>query len=417
MGQRISDIGIRMRVGLLVSAGRNAPPWPDQPLPAGANEADALRRLTWRSIGPANNAGRISDIVGIPGDVNTYYVAAASGGIWKTTNGGTTFKPDLRAAERRSPSARSRSRPDPDVDLGRHGRGQPAQQRRRSATASTSPPTAARPGSTSASRHARTSRASSSIRATRIGLRRRARPRLGPERRARRLHDDGRRQDWQKTLYMNTARLLRHRHRPDEPEHRLRGRCTRFRRKPWTSTSGGERNGALQVDRRRAHLERSSTRGLPKRPMDRIGVSVARSEPERRLRDHGGEGRGHALPLRRRGETWRHVNSRSEHQLPRRSTTRDLRVDPTNANRVFSLSGGLFVSDRRRAHVPHIARGMHGDHHALWIDPTDPERMLGGSDGGWHVSMDGGHTWDFVNNIALGAVLSHRPRQAAAATT
>src|SRR5213075_2217498 len=57
-----------------------------------ASAADPLRKLSWRSIGPANNAGRISVIVGIPGDVTTYYVAGAAGGIAKTTNGGTTFR-------------------------------------------------------------------------------------------------------------------------------------------------------------------------------------------------------------------------------------------------------------------------------------------------------------------------------------
>src|SRR5437867_1471132 len=56
------------------------------------NEAGVLRKLTWRSIGPANNAGRVSVVVGIPGDVTTYYVAGAAGGIAKTTNGGTTFR-------------------------------------------------------------------------------------------------------------------------------------------------------------------------------------------------------------------------------------------------------------------------------------------------------------------------------------
>jgi len=62
------------------------------PAPPAPTEADVLRRLAWRSIGPANNAGRISVVVGIPGDVMTYYVAGAAGGIAKTTNGGTTFR-------------------------------------------------------------------------------------------------------------------------------------------------------------------------------------------------------------------------------------------------------------------------------------------------------------------------------------
>ena len=54
---------------------------------------DAIRGLKWRSVGPANNAGRVSVVHGVPGDPSTYYVAGANGGIIKTTNGGTTFKP------------------------------------------------------------------------------------------------------------------------------------------------------------------------------------------------------------------------------------------------------------------------------------------------------------------------------------
>src|SRR5204863_1297382 len=72
----------------------NSPSAPlSSPVPASISpEADALRRLTWRSIGPANNAGRISVVVGVPGDVTTYCVAGAAGGIAKTTNGGATFR-------------------------------------------------------------------------------------------------------------------------------------------------------------------------------------------------------------------------------------------------------------------------------------------------------------------------------------
>src|SRR6266487_2384662 len=58
-----------------------------QPNPA------AIKLLKWRSVGPANQAGRVSVVAGIPGDPYTYYVAGANGGIIKTTNGGTTFKP------------------------------------------------------------------------------------------------------------------------------------------------------------------------------------------------------------------------------------------------------------------------------------------------------------------------------------
>jgi len=54
---------------------------------------EAFSRLEYRSIGPAIMGGRISDVEGVPGDANVVYVASASGGLWKTTNGGVTWKP------------------------------------------------------------------------------------------------------------------------------------------------------------------------------------------------------------------------------------------------------------------------------------------------------------------------------------
>src|SRR5207237_4187329 len=58
-----------------------------------ATSASTIKRLRWRSVGPANNAGRVSVVVGVPGNRDVYYVAGANGGIIKTTNGSTTFKP------------------------------------------------------------------------------------------------------------------------------------------------------------------------------------------------------------------------------------------------------------------------------------------------------------------------------------
>src|SRR6185437_11012353 len=58
-----------------------------------AQQLDQLKALRWRSIGPANNAGRVSVVTGVPGNRDVYYVAGANGGIIKTTNGGVTFKP------------------------------------------------------------------------------------------------------------------------------------------------------------------------------------------------------------------------------------------------------------------------------------------------------------------------------------
>jgi len=56
-------------------------------------DSTAMKAFKWRSIGPANMSGRVTDVEGLPSPSKTFYVAAASGGIWKTTNNGTTFQP------------------------------------------------------------------------------------------------------------------------------------------------------------------------------------------------------------------------------------------------------------------------------------------------------------------------------------
>src|SRR6185437_16302092 len=56
-------------------------------------DSATLASFAWRNIGPADMGGRVADIAGIPAPSKTFYVAAAAGGIWKTTNAGTTFRP------------------------------------------------------------------------------------------------------------------------------------------------------------------------------------------------------------------------------------------------------------------------------------------------------------------------------------
>jgi hypothetical protein len=62
-------------------------------LGAQALDSATVAGLRWRTVGPANFMGRLSDVVGIPSPSKTVFVAAAGGGIWKSTNNGTTWRP------------------------------------------------------------------------------------------------------------------------------------------------------------------------------------------------------------------------------------------------------------------------------------------------------------------------------------
>ena len=178
-------------------------------------------RLHWRTIGPEGN--RFSAAAGIAGNPHIYYVGAASGGIWKTTDGGTNWTPDLRrpagAVDRiaRRGALRSQHR------VGGHRRGQDPQ------------PHLARPGhlqvdgrrqdvdadgSRADRTHPATGRPSHE---SRHRARLRARPRLRSAGGARRVpHDRRRRHLDEDALHRREQRLLGHRDGPDESAHPVR---------------------------------------------------------------------------------------------------------------------------------------------------------------------------------------------------
>jgi photosystem II stability/assembly factor-like uncharacterized protein len=80
----------------------------------------------------------------------------------------------------------------------------------------------------------------------------------------------------------------------------------------------------------------------------------------------------------------------------------DLRIDPTNENRLYALSTDLHTSIDGGKTWRTIAARTHSDHHAMWIDPQNPRRLWEGQDGGICVSYDTGETWEYVNNMPMG---------------
>lgn len=81
-----------MKKGLLVLLGLTLAGAPAVAQVSGPLDSTLLAAFRWRPIGPANMAGRVTDVEGLPSPSRTFYVASAAGGVWKTTNGGTTFR-------------------------------------------------------------------------------------------------------------------------------------------------------------------------------------------------------------------------------------------------------------------------------------------------------------------------------------
>ncbi len=88
---------------------------------------------------------------------------------------------------------------------------------------------------------------------------------------------------------------------------------------------------------------------------------------------------------------------------PRPMYYSNVRVDPRNDQRIWVLGASMYYSeDGGKSFRDDLLRSIHGDHHAMWINPADSDHIVVGSDGGIHFSYDRGLSWDFVNTIPLG---------------
>jgi len=100
-----------------------------------------------------------------------------------------------------------------------------------------------------------------------------------------------------------------------------------------------------------------------------------------------------------KGKTWRKVTETNDFMMGHSGTYGwvfgQIRVDPTDENTIYTLGLGLNVS-RDAGKTFTTLRGMHGDHHGLWVDPKNPAILYNANDGGFYHSEDAGKTWKFA---------------------
>ena len=375
-----------------------------QPAAVMPTPPELLRSLEWRSVGPANNAGRISVVVGVPGDPLTYYVAGANGGIIKTTNGGTTFTSIFDEQSAGSIGAIAIAPSDPNIVYVGTGEGNP----RNNASIGDGMYKSVDGGahwtkiglekSDKIARLIVDGRNADIVYACVLGRE------WGPneERGVYKTTDGG--ASWRKVLYLDAQTACSDISADPNNSNVLYAGMYTYRRWAWYLASGSGNTSVWKSVNGGQTWERLSgpdkLNGLPRKAMDRIGVAVAPSDPDivyviSETKDEGELWRSDDA-----GRTWRTVN-RDPNINFRPFYYADIRVDPKNPNRVFTLSGGLYFSDDGGRTFATIARDVHGDHQAMWIDPVDPRYILSGSDGGWQVSRDGGKNWDVVNTFAF----------------
>lgn len=371
--------------------------------PGEAQDSDAISAalgdLEWRHIGPVNMGGRVSAIVGLPGDPNTFWVGGADGGVWKTTNGGTTFEGQWQDEESYSVGALAVAPSDPNVVWLGSGEGDP----RNSVSYGLGVWRSTDGGSNW----------------THVGLRDTERihrivvdPRdpdvalvcamgheWGPnsERGVFKTTDGG--ENWTHVLAIDEDTGCSDMDIDlSNPRNVYAGMWT-FRRRPWRFDDGG-RQTALYVSRDGGDSWKKITT-TPDEPMARIGLSVAQSRPNIVYMITEYPTAGTLFRSEDYGETWEMINDNKNLLNFRPFYYSDVFVDPSDHNTLFTLSGALAKSTDGGRSFERIARDVHGDHQSLWIDPANGEHVLSGSDGGMQESNDGGANFHIFRNFSL----------------
>lgn len=363
-----------------------------------ARESRIFENLEYRFIGPANMGGRATDVEGVPGDPDTVYAGFGGSGLWKTVNGGHSWTPLFEKQPVYSIGDLALEPGNPDVVWVGTGESNT----RNSVSFGNGIYQTTDGGKTW--RHmglAETERISrllihpSNPRIVWAGV-------LGhafgehPDRGVFLTTDGG--TSWQKTLYIDgqhgVADMDLH---PTNPNI-VYAAMWKFDRKPWTHTSGSEQGGVFRSTdggRSWSKLEK----GLPKL-LGRIGVKVAPSNPKV----------VYAIAESKEGTLYRSDDggdsftevTRNREIVSRGFYYSDLRVDPTNENRLYAVASTLFVSIDGGKTWKSIVNQTHIDYHALWIDPRNPKHMWNANDGGLATTNDRGTTWHSIANMAVG---------------
>jgi photosystem II stability/assembly factor-like uncharacterized protein len=345
--------------------------------------------------------GRIDDFAVVESNPNIVYVGTASGGVWKTTNNGTTWEPvfDKEGVSTIGDIAIAPS--DPSVVW--VGSGEP--NNRQSSSWGDGIYKSLNGGKTwkkmglEATHHI-----------GRIVIHPKnpdvvyvaAQGHLwgpNPERGVYKTTDGGK--TWSQVLKINDDTGVSDIAMDPESPDILYAAAYERRRTPFGFDGGGP-DSAIYKTVDAGATWKKLTKGLPYENVGgdtgRIGLDIYRKDPNIIYAEIQ-HAKGGTFRSEDKGETWKKMGDTD----PRPSYYSQIRVDPNNDLRIWELGAQMFYSeDGGKTFNTQRVHGIHGDFHAVWIDPAESNHMLAGSDGGIHWSYDAGKTWDFLNVIAIG---------------
>ncbi len=362
-------------------------------------KASTFEGLAFRSIGPAVNSGRVVDIAVAPNDKYTWYIAVACGGIWKTTNAGTTWDPVFDheksfstgcvAIDPRHPltvwvgsgennSQRSVAYGDgvyKSLDGGRHWKNVGLQSSEHIGKILIDP------------------RNSDIVYVASQG------PlwNTGGERGLYKTTDGGK--TWNRVLAIDDRTGVADiAFDPRDPDVIYAAAYERHRR-VWTLIGGGPGSG-LHKSTDGGKTWTRLTNGLPKDDLGRIGIAVSPVNPDYvyALVEAAGK-TGGAYRSTDGGGTFERM---SDYQTTGGQYYEELVADPKTLDRVYSMDTFMQVTnDGGKSWHRAGEKFKHVDNHAIWIDPDDTDHLLVGCDGGLYESFDRATTWNFKANLPI----------------
>ena len=366
-----------------------------------------LEDMKPRNIGPAGMSGRITAIDVVTSNPQVIYAGSASGGLWKSESGGINWQPVMDSVSIQSIGAVAIDQSNPDVVWVGTGEGNP----RNSLTGGYGLYRSLDAGKTWQSMGLENTRNihriiidKSNSDVVYVGA-------IGspwgehPERGVFKTTDGGK--TWNKILYVNEKTGLADLVVDANNPNKLIAAMWEHRRKPWTFNSGGPGSGIyITVDGGDNWKKLTDKDGIPKGDLGRVGLAISPSNPKR----------VYALIEAKKngfyrsddgGYSWKKINEDINTIGNRPFYYSDIAVDPINENRVYSVYTYINVSEdagksfKQWAQSYGVTNGIHPDHHAFWVHPTDPNFIIEGNDGGLNITRDRGANWRFVENIPV----------------
>jgi photosystem II stability/assembly factor-like uncharacterized protein len=370
-------------------------------------KTDLFKNMKARAIGPAAMSGRITAIDAVVANPDIIYAGSASGGVWKTENGGTTWTSIFDENPILNIGAIAIQQSNPSVIWVGTGEGNPRNSVNLGAGIYKSldgGKTWKLMGLEKTKNIHRVIIDPTNPNVVYVGA-------IGnpfadhPERGVFKTTDGG--QTWEKILFTNERSGVADMVMDPTNPNKLFVAMWEHHRNTYDFKSGGKGSGfyvTLDGGKNFTKLQ-NKPNGIPEGELGRIGVAIARSEPNRVYALI--ESAKNALYRSDDGGfKWEKVNDDDEATIKgnRPFYFWDIAVDTKNENRVYGVFQMISMSEDAgktfKVIVPY--EGVHPDHHAFWIHPEDPSFIINGNDGGIAISRDRGRKWTFAEALPLG---------------